>query len=71
MLLFFSVGRQVLTKRVGADDDIADADAEDITSLYKSSEGIFHQQKQGDGCLSPPYSNQCLFIYLYFCISLR
>merc|ERR1712071_708181 len=32
----YSVGRQILTKRVGADDDVADADVEDITGLYKT-----------------------------------
>ena len=55
-----SVGRQILTKRAGADDDIADADVEDITSLYKSSENISRHQKQGDGCYSPPYSKHLL-----------
>jgi len=34
----YRVGRQVLTKRIGADDDMGDADVEDITSLYKSSD---------------------------------
>ena len=52
-----SVGRQILTKRAGADDDIADADVEDITSLYKSSENISRHQKQGDGCFTSPFSN--------------
>jgi len=44
----YRVGRQVLTKRVGADDDIADADAEDITSLYKSSEGQSNSSSFGE-----------------------
>ena len=62
----FSVGRQILTKRVGADDDIADADVEDITSLYKNSEGISRHQKRGVGCFGSPFSNHLNFIHLYF-----
>jgi len=31
----YQVGRQILTKRAGQDDDVGDADMEDITSLYK------------------------------------
>jgi transglutaminase 1 len=46
----YRVGRQILTKRAGADDDTADADLEDITSLYKNPEG--RHQKQGDGCFN-------------------
>jgi len=52
----YRVGRQVLTKRVGADDDVADADVEDITSLYKNSEGTARHQKQGEGCFSSPFN---------------
>jgi transglutaminase 1 len=48
----YRVGRQILTKRAGADDDTADADVEDITGLYKNPEGITRQQKQGDGCFN-------------------
>ena len=62
----FSVGRQVLTKRVGADDDVADADVEDITSLYKNSEGTARHQKQGEGCFSSPFSNY--FINIFYTI---
>ncbi|EFX86941.1 hypothetical protein DAPPUDRAFT_192601 [Daphnia pulex] len=36
----YQVGRMILTKRPGADDDVSDADAEDITSLYKNPDGI-------------------------------
>ena len=59
--LFFSVGRQILTKRAGADDDIADADAEDITSLYKNSDNV-SRQKQGDGGFTSPFCNQLLLL---------
>ena len=52
-----SVGRQILTKRVGADDDVADGDAEDITVLYKNPEGIARQAKMGDG-LKSYFSNK-------------
>ncbi len=38
----------ILTKRPGADDDVSDADAEDITSLYKNPDGMSRYQKQGD-----------------------
>ena len=51
-----SVGRQILTKRAGADDDVADADMEDITSLYKNTEGLARHQKQGDGCFNSLFS---------------
>ncbi|XP_045033686.1 hemocyte protein-glutamine gamma-glutamyltransferase isoform X1 [Daphnia magna] len=61
----YQVGRMILTKRPGADDDVSDADAEDISSLYKSPDGISRYQKQGDGCfnslfnqgMSSPYSD--------------
>lgn len=53
-----SVGRQVLTKRSGADDDIGDNDIEDITSLYKSSEGMSRYQKQSDGCFNSFFSTR-------------
>jgi len=52
----YRVGRQILTKRAGADDDIADADAEDITSLYKNSDNV-SRQKQGDGGFTSPFSS--------------
>jgi len=51
----YSVGRQILTKRVGADDDVADADVEDITGLYKNSEGISRHQNRDDGCFSSSF----------------
>lgn len=60
-----SVGRQILTKRVGADDDVADADAEDITGLYKNSEGISRHKKRGDGCFGSPFSNQFFFFHFF------
>ncbi|XP_046646771.1 hemocyte protein-glutamine gamma-glutamyltransferase-like [Daphnia pulicaria] len=44
----YQVGRMILTKRPGADDDVSDADAEDITSLYKNPDGMSRYQKQGD-----------------------
>lgn len=57
---FYSVGRQILTKRAGADDDVADTDMEDITGLYKNPEGLarHQQQKQGDGCFNSLFSKQ-------------
>ena len=61
-----SVGRQILTKRVGADDEVADADAEDITGLYKNSEGISRHKKRGDGCFGSPFSNQFFFFHFFF-----
>ena len=48
--LFFSVGRKILTKRAGANDDVGDTDAEDVTSLYKNPEGINRQRDLGDEC---------------------
>lgn len=49
----YMVGRQILTKRAGADDDVADSDMEDITALYKNPEGLArHQNKSGDGCFN-------------------
>lgn len=42
----YFVGRQILTKRPGADDDVGDADVEDVTSLYKNPESISRHQKQ-------------------------
>lgn len=48
-----SVGRQILTKRAGADDDVSDADLEDITNLYKSAEGFSRYQKQTDNAYGP------------------
>lgn len=53
-----SVGRQILTKRPGADDDVSDGDAEDITSLYKNPEALSRQQKQGEGCFNTLFSNR-------------
>ncbi|EFX71341.1 hypothetical protein DAPPUDRAFT_111732 [Daphnia pulex] len=44
----YQVGRMILTKRPGADDDASDADAEDITSLYNNPDGMSRYQKQGD-----------------------
>ena len=46
LLKISSVGRQILTKRPGTDDDVGEADAEDITSLYKNAEGISRYQQQ-------------------------
>jgi hypothetical protein len=40
--MFYSVGRKIVTKRHDKDDDDGDSDLEDITSHYKSSEGILH-----------------------------
>ena len=65
-IYLFSVGRQILTKRVGADDDVADADVEDITGLYKNSEGISRHQNRDDGCFSSSFSNNFYFIPLFF-----
>ncbi|EFX83535.1 hypothetical protein DAPPUDRAFT_301901 [Daphnia pulex] len=48
----YQVGRMILTKRPGADDDVSDADAEDISSLYKNPDGMSRYQKQGDGCFN-------------------
>ena len=65
-----SVGRQILTKRPGADDDVSDADAEDITSLYKNPDAMSRYQKQGDGCFNSLFSNYFyssrIFNYLIF-----
>jgi transglutaminase 1 len=47
----------ILTKRPGADDDVSDADAEDISSLYKNPDGMSRYQKQGDGCFNSLFSN--------------
>jgi transglutaminase 1 len=44
----YRVGRQILTKRAGADDDTADADVEDITSLYKNPEAQGVSSPYGD-----------------------
>lgn len=41
-----------MTKRTGADDDVADNDIEDITATYKSPEVMARYQKQTDGCFS-------------------
>lgn len=49
----YFVGRQILTKRAGADDDVSDADLEDITNLYKSAEGFSRYQKQTDNAYGP------------------
>nr|Q05187.1 RecName: Full=Hemocyte protein-glutamine gamma-glutamyltransferase; AltName: Full=Hemocyte transglutaminase; Short=TGase [Tachypleus tridentatus]BAA02134.1 transglutaminase [Tachypleus tridentatus] len=35
----YRVGRLLLTKKIGVDDDFGDADAEDITDQYKNKEG--------------------------------
>ena len=53
------MGRQILTKRAGADDDVADADVEDITSLYKNVEGVVTRptKQQADGCFNSLFSN--------------
>lgn len=42
ILSFSSVGRLVVTKRAGFDDDFGNRDMEDISLLYKSREGIVH-----------------------------
>ena len=53
-----SVGRQILTKRAGADDDVADGDTEDITTLYKTpGEGIARHSKMGDASFNSHYGN--------------
>ena len=51
------VGRQILTKRTGADDDVSDNDIEDITATYKSPEVMARYQKQNDGCFSSLFGN--------------
>ncbi|XP_057379991.1 hemocyte protein-glutamine gamma-glutamyltransferase-like [Daphnia carinata] len=48
----YQVGRMILTKRPGADDDVSDADVEDITGLYKTLDNTSRYQKQSDGCFS-------------------
>ena len=57
------MGRQILTKRAGADDDVADADVEDITSLYKNVEGVVTRptKQQADGCFNSLFSNSLNF----------
>lgn len=50
-----SVGRQILTKRPGADDDVGEGDAEDITIQYKSFEGTSRHQQLGT--LASPLNN--------------
>jgi len=49
----YQVGRQILTKRAGQDDDVADADMEDITSLYKQ-----HVEGQRHGPHGPHRRNK-------------
>lgn len=51
------VGRQILTKRAGQDDDVGDADMEDITSLYKQ-----HVEQGRHG----PHRYDSLLIYFFF-----
>jgi hypothetical protein len=60
-LSFHRVGRMILTKRPGADDDVSDADAEDISSLYKNPDGMSRYQKQGDGCFNSLFSNFSIY----------
>ncbi|KAI9551380.1 hypothetical protein GHT06_021713 [Daphnia sinensis] len=60
----YHVGRMILTKRPGADDDVSDADAEDITSLYKNPDGMSRYQKQGDGCFSSHFNQGMSSPYL-------
>ena len=62
-LKIFRVGRMILTKRPGADDDVSDADAEDITSLYKNPDGMSRYQKQGD--FNYHFSNRLKFISIF------
>ena len=57
-IFFNSVGRQILTKRPGADDDVSDADAEDITSLYKNPDAMSRHQKLGDGCFNSLFNSR-------------
>ena len=59
-LFFSSVGRMILTKRPGADDDVSDADAEDITSLYKNPDGMSRYQNKSD--FNYHFSNTLEFI---------
>nr|CAH0106042.1 unnamed protein product [Daphnia galeata] len=60
----YHVGRMILTKRPGADDDVSDADAEDITSLYKNPDGMSRYQKQGDGCFNSHFNQGMSSPYL-------
>nr|CAH0102530.1 unnamed protein product [Daphnia galeata] len=60
----YHVGRMILTKRPGADDDVSDADAEDITSLYKNPDGMSRYQKQGDGCFNSHFNQGMTSPYL-------
>lgn len=59
-LKLFRVGRMILTKRPGADDDVSDADAEDITSLYKNPDGMSRYQNKSD--FNYHFSNTLEFI---------
>lgn len=47
----------ILTKRPGADDDVSDADVEDITGLYKTVDNMSRHQRQSDGCFNAHFSN--------------
>ncbi|XP_013781493.1 hemocyte protein-glutamine gamma-glutamyltransferase isoform X3 [Limulus polyphemus] len=40
----YQVGRLILTKKIGVDDDIGDTDAEDITAQYKNKEGTYEER---------------------------
>lgn len=55
--LIIRVGRMILTKRPGADDDVSDADVEDITCLYKTFDHVSRYQRQSDGCFNAHFSN--------------
>lgn len=42
---FFSVGRKIVTKQVGFDDDKGDSDMWDVTHLYKNPEGSEEERR--------------------------
>ena len=50
----FSVGRQILTKKANVYDRRGQADAEDITNSYKSSEGGVEDGKKKNAPLGSP-----------------
>ena len=65
-----SVGRLILTKRPGTDDDVSDADVEDITSLYKNPDAMSRQyQRQNDGCFNSLFG-QTFFISCFIILIL-
>lgn len=58
------VGRLILTKRPGADNDVSDAIVEDITGIYKTLDNTSRNQRLSDGFFNFLFSQGMTSPYL-------